>query len=214
MNVTTVHCFQRSRLPPFRRCRLNRLGLSYTELDLVFAKHRNWWQRVYEPELLRQAREACHIRGLSFAAFVDLCTQLADRCCCDLGEKTIRTVPSTLHLPEIPLFPKPMPYVTAKPGHCSKLDLPDQKPFNREGRTVPARSCRKSDTSYYWFPNAVDAHSSRLKLRPQFLSNESCVPIGDIHTSNTDNIVRSSSLLNLLHFVEYCCVNSLDTQVC
>ncbi|OON17018.1 Tubulin-tyrosine ligase family protein, partial [Opisthorchis viverrini] len=39
-----------------RRSRMDALGFSFTELDLVFAKHRNWWQRVYEPDLSRQGR--------------------------------------------------------------------------------------------------------------------------------------------------------------
>ncbi|KAF6770455.1 hypothetical protein AHF37_11379 [Paragonimus kellicotti] len=214
MNVTTFYCFQCSHLPPSRRCRLNRLGLSFTELDLIFAKHRNWWQRVYEPELLGQARQVCQLRGLSFAAFVDLCAQLADHCCYDFGEKGIRTAPSTLHLPEIPLFPKPMPYVTSKLRQCSTLDLSDQKPFSRGRRPTLARSCQKSDTFRCALPKTVDAQSGRVKLNLQFVSDESHVPTDDVHTSNTISTVRSSSLLNLLRFIEHCCIDSLYTQDC
>ncbi|KAF5395041.1 hypothetical protein PHET_08588 [Paragonimus heterotremus] len=195
-----------------RRCRLNRLGLSFTELDLIFAKHRNWWQRVYEPELVGQARQVCHLRGLSFAAFVDLCSQLADHCCYHLGEKSMGTAPSTLHLPEIPLFPKPMPYVIGELRQCPTLDLSDQKPSNRKSRPTPARGCRTSDTSHCSLPMTVGAHSSRVKLKLQFVSNESRIPTGDIHTSDTVGTMRSSSLLNLLHFIEHCCIDSLYAQ--
>lgn len=35
---------------------MDKLGLTYTELDLIFTKQRAWWQRVYEPNLCKRSR--------------------------------------------------------------------------------------------------------------------------------------------------------------
>ncbi|TGZ76040.1 hypothetical protein CRM22_000033 [Opisthorchis felineus] len=205
-----------------RRSRMDALGFSFTELDLVFAKHRNWWQRVYEPDLPRQGREPCYLNGLSFAGFVDLCVQLANHCFPLTSKPKVPT--GTIHLPEIPLFPQPMnehhvtlsnrstimkPHAAAvlrrlelkKSGTTITSETEESKPqlppvYHGQARIKSSISNSNEKVTLY---------PSSLLTKPPFMA-----PSCELFDISIDRPIADSSFLSLLRFLEHCCITSLQ----
>ncbi|VDP94108.1 unnamed protein product [Echinostoma caproni] len=204
-----------------RRCRMEKLGLTYTELDLIFAKQRSWWQRVYEPDLFKRGRELCTLRGLSFPAFVDLCLQLARHCCGRRGTADTHSI--SLPLPQVPLCPFPMDESDSNqfdslPAHVQHTgsDSPSNTIRKSSQFTRPTRPLETSTNGTTAKPKA---DKQRAQKRTQPYRTQNVRPVQRT-TSNTrimtEQVVRPTrnpfaqdepyeQLRCLFRFLEHCC---------
>ncbi|CAL8071697.1 unnamed protein product [Calicophoron daubneyi] len=142
-----------------RRCHIDQLGLTFIELDMIFVKHRNWWQKVYEAELMKHTRELSYLKGLSFAAFIDLCVQLADFCYSTELDSGILT--SSAHLPIIPLNPVPM----EEEDDIHTASSPDRKakaPAKSDLKTVHSQPNNKESSKAHFAPKSARSKSKSL----------------------------------------------------
>ncbi|KAG5441980.1 Tubulin polyglutamylase ttll11 [Clonorchis sinensis] len=204
-----------------RRSRMDALGFSFTELDLVFAKHRNWWQRVYEPDLSRQGREPCYLNGLSFPGFVDLCVQLANHCF-PLASKP-RLTTGTIHLPEIPLFPQPMNEhdfafsnrsTNVKPHAATVLRRLELKKSDATIASETEKSKPQLPQVYHGqakIESSISKSTEKATPPPQSsMTKPPCVAPGcELFDLSINRPIDDSSFSSLLRFLEHCCITSL-----
>ncbi|CAH8460541.1 unnamed protein product [Dicrocoelium dendriticum] len=197
-----------------RRCRMNQLGFSSTELDLIFAKHRNWWQRVYETESAKQGRELCYLKGLSFPAFVELCVQLAEHC--SLNEHRLWSAANTIHLPEIPLSPRATPKKSTHSGgkvingRCTSSS--SSKACTAEPHNPVNPKSPKNTLSTPRQPVRV-----RLIERRRHRLDQTSTSSNGVHAavqypgwdSSDADPWTIESWKKLCHFIEHCCADSV-----